>query len=93
LEAGNGEEAPGLAAGHAGPIHLLLTDVVLPGLGGKALAEQVAAVRPDLKVIYMSGYTDDAIARHGVLRPEVAFLQKPFSPEELTRKVRAVLDG
>jgi signal transduction histidine kinase len=93
LEARRGVEALRLAAGYAGPIHLLLTDVVMPDMGGKALAEQITATRPEMKVVYMSGYTDNAIARHGVLEPGLPFLQKPFSPKQLARKVRAVLDN
>lgn len=92
LEARTAEEGLRRAAGHAGPIHLLLTDVVLPGLGGKALAEQLLTVRPGLKVIYMSGYTDNAIAHRGVLERGVRFLQKPFSPGKLIRQVRRELD-
>ncbi len=93
LEARNGEEAWQLSTRHPGPIHLLLTDVVMPGVGGKALAEQMAQARSELKIIFMSGYTDDALGRRGRLGPSVAFLQKPFSPMDLARKVRVVLDG
>jgi two-component system cell cycle sensor histidine kinase/response regulator CckA len=93
LETKDGQEALRLAAEYPGTIHLLLTDVVMPGMGGTTLAEQLARSRPGLKTLYMSGYTDNAIAHHGVLDPGVAFLQKPFGPMELARKVRAVLDG
>jgi two-component system cell cycle sensor histidine kinase/response regulator CckA len=79
-------------ARHAASIHLLLTDVIMPDMNGKALAEKLLQARPNLKVLFMSGYTDDAIARHGVLDPGVAFIQKPLSPLALARKVRAVLD-
>jgi PAS domain S-box-containing protein len=92
LETRDGQEALRLAADYPGAIHLLLTDVVLPGMSGKALAEELARSRPDLKTLFMSGYTDNAIAHHGVLEPGIAFLQKPFGPIELARKVRAVLD-
>ncbi|MBI1878196.1 MAG: PAS domain S-box protein, partial [Chloroflexi bacterium] len=78
LEAQNGQEALRLSAYYSGPIHLLLTDVVMPGISGKALARELAHTRPDLKILFMSGYTDEAIAHHGVLDPGVAFLQKPF---------------
>jgi CheY-like chemotaxis protein len=92
LEAGDGQEALQLVSNHADPIHLLLTDVVMPGISGKILAEKLTEVRSDLKVLYMSGYTDDTIAHHGVLDPGVELIQKPLSPVVLTRKVRDVLD-
>ncbi|MCS6859198.1 MAG: PAS domain S-box protein [Abditibacteriales bacterium] len=92
LEARNGEEALRLSQQHAGPIHLLLTDVMMPLMSGRELAEQLTAQRPETKVLYMSGYTDNAIVNHGVLAPGIAYLQKPFSPAVLTQKVREVLD-
>jgi PAS domain S-box-containing protein len=92
LQARNGQEALQLAASHPGPIHLLLTDVIMPGISGVTLAEQLAHTRSDSKVLFMSGYTDEKIEHHGVLEPGVAFLQKPFSPMELARRVRVVLD-
>jgi CheY-like chemotaxis protein len=85
-------EALRLSQGHGGPIALMVTDVVMPEMGGRELAEQLAASRPEMKVLYTSGYTDDAIARHGVLEPGVAYLEKPFTPASLARKVREVLD-
>jgi FixJ family two-component response regulator len=69
-----------------------VTDVVMPGLSGKALVKQLAQIHPSLKVLFMSGYTDDAIVHQGVLEPGIAFLQKPFGPLALARKVRGVLD-
>ena len=93
LTAADGEEALRLAAGHPGEIHLLLTDVVMPKLGGRALALELSKARPALVVVYMSGYTDDAIVHHGVLDADTHFLAKPFASAELMRKVREVLDG
>lgn len=92
LEAGNGQEALRLLADYPDPIHLLLTDMVMPGISGKTLAEEASRVRPDLKTLFMSGYTDEAIVKHGVLDAEVAFLQKPFSPMSLAVKLRSVLE-
>jgi two-component system cell cycle sensor histidine kinase/response regulator CckA len=93
LEARNAGEALLLAESHAGAIHLLLADVVMPRLSGPELAKRLATSRPEMKVLCMSGYTDDSIARHGVLEAHFAFLQKPITPETLTRKVREVLDA
>jgi len=81
-----------LAGAYAGEIHLLLTDVVMPGISGKESSERMKKVRPNLKVLFMSGYTADVIAQRGVLDRSVAFLHKPFSPVELAAKVRQVLD-
>jgi len=92
LEASDGDEAARAAAGHAGPIHLLMTDVVMPGDGGRVVAERLVELRPDLKVLYASGYTDDAVVRHGVLSETMNFLQKPFTPTALAHTVREVLD-
>jgi two-component system cell cycle sensor histidine kinase/response regulator CckA len=85
----------GLARIEAGGIDLvlLLTDVVMPGIGGQAVARLFARVHPETKVLYMSGYTDAAVARHGMLEEGVALLQKPFTPTILARKVRQVLDA
>jgi len=92
LEASNGAAALELVAGHPAPIHLLLTDVIMPGLSGRQLADRLAALRPDTRVLYASGYTDDAVVRHGVLESGIAYLQKPFTTDSLARKVREVLD-
>jgi YesN/AraC family two-component response regulator len=91
MEAAGGAEALELARRHADPIHLLITDVVMPGMNGRALAESLIAVRSQTRVLYMSGYTDDVIAHHGVLEPGIAFLGKPVSAQALLRRVRDVL--
>jgi len=91
LEASNGDEAVEVAQKHAGEIHLLLTDVVLPGMNGKALSEHLKILRPKLKVLFTSGYTSEVIAGRGVLDSGVAYIAKPFSPDGLAAKVREVL--
>jgi PAS domain S-box-containing protein len=93
LLAATGRDGVQVAQQHAGPIDLLVTDVVMPEMGGRELAQHLTALQPGLKVLYLSGYTDDAIVHHGVLDAGVAFLQKPFKPDELARKIREVLDG
>ena len=93
LAAEGGEEALALAAAHDGPIDVLLTDVVMPGVSGQQLAARLMASRPEIRVLFISGYTEDAIANHGVLRPGTAFLEKPFGSAELARKLREVLDA
>jgi len=92
LEAASAESALDIVTRYSGTIHLLLTDVVMPGLNGRELASRLAGLRPDARVIFMSGYTDDAVTRHGVLEPGSAYVQKPFTPDAIARKVREVLD-
>jgi PAS domain S-box-containing protein len=91
-EAANGADAAQLAQAHPGSIQLLISDVVMPFLGGKDLAGLIAATQPECRVLFLSGYADDALVHHGVLAGERAFLQKPFTPPSLARKVRSVLD-
>jgi PAS domain S-box-containing protein len=91
--AGDGRAALEAAARHSGPIHLLVTDVIMPEIGGRQLADRLLELHPGLRVLFVSGYTDDAIIRHGILEPGIAFLQKPFTPESLAAKVREVLDS
>jgi signal transduction histidine kinase/CheY-like chemotaxis protein len=93
LEAKGPAEAAEFCEKQEGAIHLLLTDVVMPKMSGRLLAERITTLKPGIKVLFMSGYTNDAILHHGVLAAGVAFLQKPLTPESITRKVRAVLDG
>jgi CheY-like chemotaxis protein len=90
LEAADGPTALQLAEAYAEPIHLLLTDVVMPEMNGRDLAQRIGTARPATKVLFMSGYTDDAVVRHGILRDGIAYLQKPFTPRSLAKKVREV---
>jgi CheY-like chemotaxis protein len=91
LSAGSPSAALDIANHHAGPIHLLLTDVVMPEMSGRDLADRLVRARPAMKILYMSGYTDDAIVHHGVLDPGTVLLQKPFTPDKLTRMVGDLL--
>ncbi|MBA4187646.1 MAG: hybrid sensor histidine kinase/response regulator [Planctomycetaceae bacterium] len=93
LEAANGEQAKKVVEGYRKPIHLLVTDVVMPGVGGRIVAERVTKSHPGLRVLFVSGYTDDAVVRHGVFSEGTNFLQKPFSSAALALKVREVLDA
>ncbi len=93
IEARHGVEALGESARHEGPIHLMVTDVVMPEMGGRELAQRLVPLRPEMKVLYMSGYADDAIVSHGALGAGMAFLAKPFTPDALAAKVREMLDG
>ena len=94
LEAPNGEEALRIVQGKNGnPIHLLVTDVVMPGMSGRQLADRLERLRPEMKILYISGYTDNAIVHHGVLDKGMHYIQKPFTVEGLVQKVREVLDN
>jgi PAS domain S-box-containing protein len=93
IAASGGEEALAMSRGFDGRIHLLLTDVIMPGMSGPQLADRIASEREDARVLFMSGYTDTAISHHGVLEPGIWYLQKPFSPVGLAEKVREVLDS
>jgi two-component system cell cycle sensor histidine kinase/response regulator CckA len=88
-------ETPGEAlkrvAGHPGDIHVLLTDVVMPGMDGRQLAKRISAVKPSVKVLFMSGYTSNEITQRGILEDGVQFLSKPFSRDDLARKLHEVL--
>jgi response regulator RpfG family c-di-GMP phosphodiesterase len=92
LEANNGVTAMQLSATQPGPIHLLLTDVIMPGMNGRELADRLTSVRPETRVLYMSGYTENAIGHNGVLDAGTNLLQKPFTLPALNSKVREVLD-
>ena len=91
LEARHGRDAMAVAAGYEHPIQLLLSDVVMPEMGAGELADQLLAGRPEMKVLFISGYTSDEVVRRGISRSDVAFIQKPFTTEELMLKVREVL--
>jgi CheY-like chemotaxis protein len=93
LLATSGEQALSLLHRHYGPVHLLLTDVVMPGAGGPELASRIVAARPGIKVVYTSGYTDEALQRHGVVADAAHFLAKPYTSQALARTVRAMLDA
>src|SRR5690606_16151691 len=92
LEAGNGAEALRVLAGHETDIDLVITDVVMPVMGGRQLVEALKRLHANIRVLYVSGYTDDAVIRHGVQRADVAFLQKPYTPQSLAETVRRILD-
>jgi len=92
LAALNGSEALAVASQHPGPIHLLLTDLIMPGMSGRELAALLKVTRPDMVVLFMSGYTDTEIQRHDALEPGAVLLRKPFALDELARTVREALD-
>lgn len=93
IEASRGEDALLAIARHEGPIHLLITDVVMPGISGRELATRVETISPQTRLLYISGYTDDAVVRHGILHDEIHFLQKPFTTASLLSTVRRIIDG
>jgi signal transduction histidine kinase/ActR/RegA family two-component response regulator len=93
LEAASGDEALSIYKEQQGRIDLIITDVVMPGISGPELVQSLETLSPGIKVLYLSGYTDDAVVRHGLLDQKMAFLQKPFTPDALLRKVREVLDA
>ena len=92
LKAENGTDALKRLASHNGPVHLLLTDMIMPGMNGQELFGKAAQIRPGLKVLYLSGYSDDLIAHHGILDASTAFIQKPFTVHTLAAKVRAAIE-
>jgi len=93
LEAGDGEEALRVSREHKGSIHLMITDVVMPRMGGPKLAERLADERPDMKVLFVSGYAENTVLRHGKIDVTTRFLQKPFSLKTLAGKVREILEA
>jgi two-component system, cell cycle sensor histidine kinase and response regulator CckA len=93
LAAESGREALDVVSTHSGPIHLLITDVMMPDIDGPELVRRLSAIRPETRTLFMSGYMDDALGEQGVLPSSVNFIQKPFSPSTIAQKVRDILDG
>jgi two-component system, cell cycle sensor histidine kinase and response regulator CckA len=93
LTAANGDDALRVLEQHQQPVDMMITDVVMPGISGRTLAERLREIRPETKVLYMSGYTDDVILKHGILAGGAPFLSKPFNASDLRRKVRQILDA
>jgi DNA-binding NtrC family response regulator len=92
LDASNGHEAIDIVSARGSAIHLLVTDVVMPRMSGRELAENVRSISPGIRLLYVSGYTDDAVFRHGMTEGEINFIQKPFRSMDFLRKVREILD-
>ncbi len=93
FDAENAQRALEVAQTHSQPIDLMITDIVMPGLNGRELAERLSRSNPKMKVLFMSGYTDDKAVRRGVVDANLAFIQKPFTPESLVRKIKTVLES
>jgi CheY-like chemotaxis protein len=93
MECKNAVQALSMSTSYSGHMHLMVTDVIMPGASGRELAQKITRLRPGIRVLYMSGYTDKAIVHHGILDEGVAFLEKPFTPDRLLRKLREVLDS
>jgi hypothetical protein len=93
LEARDGDDAILVCKEHRGPIHLILTDIVMPGINGYELVTHLSTLHPGIKILYMSGYPDEIITRHGNREPKAGFLRKPFEPDDLLHKVRDVLNA
>ena len=93
LEAARGDEALAISKEHSGPIHLLVTDVVLPGMNGRELAAALSSARPGVKTVFMSGYPGETLGRYGIVAMDIDFLQKPFPAAALAQKVRQALDA
>ena len=93
LTAAGADEATALCAERPGGVDLLLTDVIMPGVNGRVLAERLAESSPNMRILFMSGYSDEAVYRHGEISPNAAFIEKPFTDRTLARKVREVLDA
>jgi two-component system, cell cycle sensor histidine kinase and response regulator CckA len=93
LAAESGREALQLVRNHAGPLHLLITDVMMPDMDGPELVRQLATIRPDTRTLFMSGYMDDTLGERGILSTNANFIQKPFSPGTIAQRVREILDG
>ena len=93
LPAATPSDALRIVASHEGPIDLLISDVIMPAMNGKDLSDQIKQIKPDVKCLFMSGYTADIIAKHGMLDEEIHFIQKPFSIPEMASKIRGILDA